>query len=78
MCEEMEKTWGDSRLAVLAEDEAQRWILGVILITLFFKSLGFNKWLAYPHTTSILTPLPLFYFYYCLNTSVCIAGPTFV
>ena len=27
--EEMEKTWGDSRLAVLSEDEAQRWILGV-------------------------------------------------
>ena len=27
--EEMEKTWGDSRLTVLAEDEAQRWILGV-------------------------------------------------
>ena len=27
--EEMEKTWGDSRLAVLSEDEAQQWILGV-------------------------------------------------
>ena len=27
--EEMEHTWGDSRLAVLSEDEAQRWILGV-------------------------------------------------
>ena len=27
--EEMEKTWGDSRLAVLSDDEAQRWILGV-------------------------------------------------
>ena len=27
--EEMEKTWGNSRLAVLSEDEAQRWILGV-------------------------------------------------
>ena len=27
--EEMEKTWGDSRLAVLSEDEAKRWILGV-------------------------------------------------
>ena len=31
--EEMEKTWGDSRLAVLAEDEAQKWILRVISIT---------------------------------------------
>ena len=30
--EEMEKTWGDSRMAVLAEDEAQRWILGVTII----------------------------------------------
>ena len=29
--EEMEKTWGDARMAVLAEDEAQRWILGVTL-----------------------------------------------
>ena len=29
--EEMEKTWGDSRMAVLPEDEAQKWILGVIL-----------------------------------------------
>ena len=28
--EEMEKTWGDSRMAVLPEDEAQKWILGVI------------------------------------------------
>ena len=27
--EEMEKTWGNSRLAVLSEDEAQQWILGV-------------------------------------------------
>ena len=33
VCEEMEKTWGDSRLAVLAKDEAQKWILGVISIT---------------------------------------------
>ena len=31
--EEMEKTWGDSRLAVLAEDEAQKSILRVIPIT---------------------------------------------
>ena len=31
--EEMEKTWGDSRLAVLTKDEAQKWILGVIPIT---------------------------------------------
>ena len=31
--EEMEKTWGDSRLAILTEDEAQKWILGVISIT---------------------------------------------
>ena len=29
--EEMEKTWGDARMAVLPEDEAQKWILGVIL-----------------------------------------------
>ena len=27
--EEMEHSWGDSRLTVLSEDEAQRWILGV-------------------------------------------------
>ena len=35
--EEMENTWGDSRLAVLSEDEAQRWILGV---SLHFSFLG--------------------------------------
>ena len=29
--EEMEKMWGDARVVVLAEDEAQRWILGVTL-----------------------------------------------
>ena len=34
--EEMEKTWGDSRMAVLPEDEAQKWILGVISIILLF------------------------------------------
>ena len=33
--EEMEKTWGDSRMAVLPEDEAQKWILGVIFILIF-------------------------------------------
>ena len=27
--EEMEKMWGDARMVVLAEDEAQKWILGV-------------------------------------------------
>ena len=31
--EEMEKTWGDSRLAILAKDEVQKWILGVTSIT---------------------------------------------
>ena len=34
--EEMEKTWGDSRMAVLPEDEAQKWILGVISFFLSF------------------------------------------
>ena len=29
--EEMEKTWGDARMAVLAKDEAQKWILRVNL-----------------------------------------------
>ena len=28
----MEKMWGDARMAVLAEDEAQKWILRVIFI----------------------------------------------
>lgn len=27
--QEMESTWGQEHLAVLSEDEAQRWILGV-------------------------------------------------
>ena len=43
--EEMEKTWGDSRLTVLAEDEAQRWILGVISITSILNQLHTpDKW----------------------------------
>ena len=29
--EELEKTWGDSHLAVLSEEEAQKWLLGVCL-----------------------------------------------
>ena len=32
--EEMEKTWGDSRLAVLAEDEVQKWILSVSITSI--------------------------------------------
>ena len=34
--EEMEKMWGDTRMVVLAEDEAQKWILGVTLFRLLF------------------------------------------
>ena len=30
--QEMESTWGQQHLAVLSEDEAQRWILGVSII----------------------------------------------
>ena len=29
ICQEMEATWGQEHLAVLSEDEAQRWLLGV-------------------------------------------------
>ena len=29
--EELEKTWGSSHLAVLSEEEAQKWLLGVCL-----------------------------------------------
>ena len=32
---EMETTWGQSHLAVLSEDEAQRWLLGVSLYFIF-------------------------------------------
>ena len=28
-CQEMEATWGQGHLAVLSEDEAQKWLLGV-------------------------------------------------
>ena len=34
--QEMESTWGQEHLAVLSEDEAQRWILGVSFIFIFF------------------------------------------
>ena len=46
--EEMEKTWGDSRMAVLSEDEAQKWILGVIFYT--------NSWFIVP----LFLPYPLY------------------
>lgn len=32
--EEMERTWGQSHLAVLSEDESQSWLLGVIFTLL--------------------------------------------
>ena len=32
--EELEKTWGSSHLAVLSEEEAQKWLLGVCLYLL--------------------------------------------
>ena len=34
--EEMERTWGSSHLAILSEEEAQNWLLGVSL----FRFLG--------------------------------------
>ena len=49
--QEMEATWGQSHLAVLSEDEAQRWLLGVckffpgsslILFCFFFKNNSSN------------------------------------
>ena len=36
--EEMENTWGDSRLAVLGEDEAQKWILGASVMATFLST----------------------------------------
>ena len=33
--QEMESTWGQGHLAVLSEDEAQRWIMGVSFIFIF-------------------------------------------
>ena len=30
--EEMERTWGQSHLAVLSEDESQSWLLGVTTV----------------------------------------------
>ena len=33
MREEMERTWGDKHMAVLTEQEAQAWLLGVSLFT---------------------------------------------
>ena len=47
ICQEMEKTWGEGHLAVLSEEEAQNWLLGVS--SLF--TLG---------TKCISSPLPFF------------------
>ena len=58
----MEKTWGDSRLAVLGEDEAKKWILGASAVaTLLFRV---------KHIDSMLRLPMLMYFYlisyYCV------------
>ena len=57
--EEMEKTWGDSRLAVLGEDEAQKWILGVMIISYFHLFLWSTP--SPPLTGDLF--LPFYYFY---------------
>ena len=53
--QEMESTWGQEHLAVLSEDEAQRWILGVSFIFI----LGLKRALVLAKISSrILHPLP--------------------
>ena len=49
--QEMEKMWGESHLAVLSEEEAQNWLLGV-------------GSLSSPGTKCIFDPLPTFVIYY--------------
>ena len=34
--QEMEATWGQGHLAILSEDEAQKWLLGVSFMFMFF------------------------------------------
>ena len=34
-CQEMEATWGQGHLAVLSEDKAQKWLLGVSFMVFF-------------------------------------------
>ena len=41
--QEMESTWGQGHLAVLSEDEAQRWIMGVSFIHIFIQLLGLKR-----------------------------------
>ena len=55
--QEMESTWGQGHLAVLSEDEAQRWILGVC--SSFFFHLG-TKGSFSPCKISCITTLKLF------------------
>ena len=39
---EMEKTWGQTHLAVLSEEEAQKWLLGVSFASdFYFRTRGF-------------------------------------
>ena len=47
----MERTWGEGHLAVLSEEEAQNWLLGV-------------GSLPSPETKCISNPLPIFIIYY--------------
>ena len=49
--QEMERTWGEGHLAVLLEEEAQNWLLGV-------------GSLFSPGTKCISDPLPIFVIYY--------------
>ena len=41
ICQEMEVTWGQQHLAVLSEDEAQCWLLGVSYYYVLFIMLCF-------------------------------------
>ena len=41
---EMEATWGQGHLAVLSEDEAQKWLLGVSFIIFYFFRTRNSSW----------------------------------
>ena len=56
--EEMEKTWGDTRMAVLPEDEAQKWILGVMLSLYSFSGLVLLVPSKFVNTSRIFASTP--------------------
>ena len=53
ICSEMEATWGQSHLAILSEEEAQKWLLGVSIYWFYFYFWDQERVLVHPKVVTI-------------------------